>query len=561
MAKRSFLISMALGLLAIAFGGATPGLAQDDEPPPVEPQIITLTQAADINGGSSSPAYLAVYNGGLYFRAEGNDGAGMELWKYHPTSGASRAADIFPGADSSNPAYLAVYNGALYFQANGNDGAGSELWKYDGTSASRVADIYPGAGDSIPASLAVYIGALYFSANGNDGAGSELWKYDGTSASRVADIYPGAGDSIPASLAVYSGALYFSANGNDGAGRELWKYDPTDGAQRVEDIFPGGGSSDPQYLTVYNDVLYFSADGNDGAGIEVWSYDPTDGVQRVTDFSAGTTGTFPEFLAVYHGALYFRALGNDGTWLELWKYDPINGVQRVTDFWNDVPGTTPPISLTVYKDGLYFGASGSNGEGGWELWMYDNSTVIPFRSQKGYDGWVLESGENTSVGGTLNNSATTFNLGDNAQNRQYRSLLSFNTASLPDTAVIVSVSLRLRYQGTVGTNPFTTHGPLRVDVRNGAFGGNIALQALDFQAAASQGNIGTIPNAPVGGWYSKTWTSGILTYINKVGVTQIRLRFNLDDNNDLGADYLKFFSSDATTISHRPLLEVRYYLP
>ena len=51
-----------------------------------------------------------------------------------------------------------------------------------------------------------------------------------------------------------------------------------------------------------------------------------------------------------------------------------------------------------------------------------------------------------------------------------------------------------------------------------------------------------------------------LGFISKVGVTQFRLFFSLDDNDDLGADYLKFFSGNSTT-ANMPQLIVTYYTP
>jgi hypothetical protein len=73
--------------------------------------------------------------------------------------------------------------------------------------------------------------------------------------------------------------------------------------------------------------------------------------------------------------------------------------------------------------------------------------------------------------------------------------------------------------------------------------------------------VGSIPKTPVSGWYTKTWTSGIFTCINKTGVTQLRLRFSKDDNDDMSADYLMFYSGNATTASYRPQLIVEYYVP
>jgi hypothetical protein len=183
-----------------------------------------------------------------------------------------------------------------------------------------------------------------------------------------------------------------------------------------------------------------------------------------------------------------------------------------------------------------------------------------FRSTATQDGWVLESTRTSSKGGSLNRGATTLRVGDDAANRQYRTILSFNTSSLPDNAIITKVTLRVRSAGIIGANPFNTHGNLLVDIRRGAFSGSAALQLIDFQAAASKSNIGNVPKTPVNGWYVKTWTSGISSYIHKKGITQLRLRFYKGDNGDSGADFLKLYSGDAGAAS-RPQLIIEYRLP
>ncbi|GEM_PF-1615567 len=182
-----------------------------------------------------------------------------------------------------------------------------------------------------------------------------------------------------------------------------------------------------------------------------------------------------------------------------------------------------------------------------------------FKSIAAQDGWVLEATEFSNTGGTLNATATTFNLGDDAKDRQYRAILSFNTAGLPDNAVITKVTLRIKKQGLVGTNPFSTHQYILVDIRKGAFGTS-ALQKTDFQAAASRNQVGKILNAPVANWFKSLLNKVAFPYINKTGITQFRLRFKLDDNNDNGADYLKFFSGNALAAS-RPQLIIEYYVP
>ena len=65
---------------------------------------------------------------------------------------------------------------------------------------------------------------------------------------------------------------------------------------------------------------------------------------------------------------------------------------------------------------------------------------------------------------------------------------------------------------------------------------------------------------PTPGWYSKNLPAGVLTYINKVGVTQLRLRFAVDDNGDLAADFIKFYSGNAPA-TNRPKLIIQYYIP
>ena len=64
-----------------------------------------------------------------------------------------------------------------------------------------------------------------------------------------------------------------------------------------------------------------------------------------------------------------------------------------------------------------------------------------------------------------------------------------------------------------------------------------------------------------GGWYARAMPAANWIYINKLGLTQFRLRFTLDDNNDNIADYLRFYSGNVATASNRPVLIVRYYLP
>ncbi len=181
-----------------------------------------------------------------------------------------------------------------------------------------------------------------------------------------------------------------------------------------------------------------------------------------------------------------------------------------------------------------------------------------FNSIGRQDGWVLKSKNSNS--GKQNNTATTFNLGDDAANRQYRGILHFDTSSLPDNAVIVSATLKLKKQGLVGTNPFDTHGSLLVDIRKKFFGVKTGLEIGDFQATPTKSSVAEFSNVPVDNWYSAILDEIGKSRINLMGATQFRLRFTISDNNDNGADFIKFFSGNASSLD-RPQLIIEYYVP
>ena len=189
-----------------------------------------------------------------------------------------------------------------------------------------------------------------------------------------------------------------------------------------------------------------------------------------------------------------------------------------------------------------------------------------FNSNAANDGWILESNENTNKGGTKNSNAVTFILGDDARDRMYRAVLHFPTSGLPDNAVIDQVILMIKRQGNLGTDPFNTHKNISLDIRKGAFGSfgpfSIgALQISDFQAPADGYSIGIMQGNPVGGWYWSVLDSTAFPFINVIGETQIRLGFQVDDNDDRNNDYLMFFSGNAKNAADRPQLLVKYYLP
>jgi hypothetical protein len=184
---------------------------------------------------------------------------------------------------------------------------------------------------------------------------------------------------------------------------------------------------------------------------------------------------------------------------------------------------------------------------------------MSFTSQGAYDGWVLESSEKSNVGGIKKASDSVFYIGDDAEKRQFRTILSFNTDRLPDTEFhITKVTIKIRKQGLVGDNPFNTLGNILVDIAH-HFGNDETLELYDFQATGTPAGIIFKPLA--GGWYSADLNKNIYYLINIFGTTQFRLRFQLDDNNNQYADYLIFYSGNEANASYRPQLIVEYYTP
>jgi hypothetical protein len=189
-------------------------------------------------------------------------------------------------------------------------------------------------------------------------------------------------------------------------------------------------------------------------------------------------------------------------------------------------------------------------------------TTTTFTSVAAEDGYVLESSETSNAGGSATSADSTtsaIRAGDDRKNKQYKGVLSFDTTSIPDGAAVQSVTLRVRRGSLTGSNPFLNHGNLSVDVRNGGFNGNTALETADFQAAATATAVCTLSNpANNGDWSECTFSAAGLAAINKAGKTQVRIAFTLDDDNDRGDDYLGYYSGDNADSASRPQLIVTY---
>ena len=183
--------------------------------------------------------------------------------------------------------------------------------------------------------------------------------------------------------------------------------------------------------------------------------------------------------------------------------------------------------------------------------------ALTFRSAGPLDGWVLETGKGTNVGGSISSTGKRLNVGDDGSNRRMRGFLSFNTALLPDGATAVMAKLQVQQQAIFG-NPFGTQGVLLADLARPFFGADVSLASSDWQAHATVSAAGTFDSVAAGGWYTALLGASGLASINTKGKTQFRLRFSSDAYNRI-PDYLALFSGDAAALS-RPRLTV-YYTP
>ena len=213
-------------------------------------------------------------------------------------------------------------------------------------------------------------------------------------------------------------------------------------------------------------------------------------------------------------------------------------------------------------DGVPLGGIGGNGDYMTGSTYVVRPSVQTFTSQGAQDGWILESGDDTGVGGKITVSHPTIAVGQDKAHRRYRSILHFNTGALPDTLVITRARLQLkRYSMSPGwRNPFGLQGNLQVDMSNPRFGTGIALQVSDFQAEPSVSSVVAVFNPnPSESIYTAVLDSIGKVNLNLMGSTQFRLRFT-GDAYDVESS-VQFFSGDAPTVTDRPTLVVEYYIP
>lgn len=160
----------------------------------------------------------------------------------------------------------------------------------------------------------------------------------------------------------------------------------------------------------------------------------------------------------------------------------------------------------------------ANGGGG--------TTSVTLGNVDTQDGYVKADADGTAAAvGTLEG---TYGLaiGRGSDAKFNRTLLSFDTSSIPDAATITRAYITVTLNSSSGdpwANP--AGNTLVIDVKSGCFGA-CTIETGDWAAAATQSAVANIAKWTSGSTSSANFSSVGLGAINKTGTTQLKLRFS-----------------------------------
>jgi hypothetical protein len=524
--------------------------------------------AAGFSPGEAKYLSFAIDNGTPYVAyRDGANSYKASVMKFNGTNWVNVGAAGFSGGIAYDLS-LAFHNGTPYLAYSNADSGffKANVMKFNGANWVSVGSVDFSTDDARNLSLDFDNGIPYVAFTGyTNGSPNMLnvMKFDGLNWVNLGPTgFAGPGAGLP-SLVFESGTPYvLFGDGAEAGQASLMKFNGTAWVNVGPARFSPGVASYPS-LAFDNGTPYVAfGNGSNFYKANVMKFNGTSWVSvGPADFSPG--GAYYTSLAFEGSTPYvaYKDLANGGK-ARVMKFDGTNWVNVGSAGFS--AGESRYTSI-VFNSGMAYVAFQDMTSGKASVMKFvsePSSTVTLLKLSGAQDGWVLETNESSNKGGTINAAAATFLLGDHARNRQYRAILHFNTASLPDNAVITRAVLKIKQQSVTGTNPFTTHLKIAVDIRNGAFSNSGALQATDFQAAASRNAVGLFANNPqAGGWYLSNLKAAAYPYINRVGITQFRLRFQTDDDNDAVADFIRFYSGNAAAAADRPILVIEYYVP
>lgn len=170
------------------------------------------------------------------------------------------------------------------------------------------------------------------------------------------------------------------------------------------------------------------------------------------------------------------------------------------------------------------------------------STTVSFTSIAAEDGYVKAFADGTSAAvGTLSALA----VGRGTDGKLNRTILSFDTASLPDGATVTAATVTVTYSSSSGNAWNDPAGnSMGVDVRTGTFGA-AGMETGDWAAAASASWVATVAAFSSGTRQSSGFSGAGLSAVNRTGRTQLRLRFA---QNQAATNYIFLQQGAAATL-------------
>ena len=153
------------------------------------------------------------------------------------------------------------------------------------------------------------------------------------------------------------------------------------------------------------------------------------------------------------------------------------------------------------------------------------STSATFSSRAAEDGYVKANADGTSATVGAYEWAYGVAIGRGSDAQINKSVLSFDTSSVPDAASVTGAYVTLSYGSGFG-DPWASPAGNRLvlDVQKGCFSG-CATEAVDWGSAATAAGTAEVVKFTTGTQHSGGFGSAGLSAVNTVGLTQVRLRF------------------------------------
>jgi len=300
--------------------------------------------------------------------------------------------------------------------------------------------------------------------------------------------------------------------------------------------FPGGGAcgstgtyfADQNLCAVYQQELFFGLLATDNTPPTVQLTAPADGATVSGSVTVSATAADNQSVARVEVLIDGAVVGTDtaAPYDVAWASTSVSdGPHTVTARAVDGAGNTATATRSITT---------SNGVTG---------TTVSFAGISAEDGYVKAAADGSGATvGTLAGLA----LGRGVDGKLNRSIVSFDTSSIPDGATITSATLTVTYSSSSGS-PWTdpVGNTLVVDVRTGTFGA-ATTEATDWAAAASASGVATIGAFASGTKTSSGFAAAGLGAINKAGRTQLRLRFS---QNQLATAYIFLGEGAGSTLT------------